>query len=114
KSLNHRIDTLQQRLTEAEQHVLSLKGSSQKERMEELRQQLSRLNHELITVKTKQEQYQAFIANSQNRKQDIEQKLAHIAGELQAAEPRLETLKSRRKEQLIALTSLQDAFQDVS
>ena len=114
KSLNGGIDTLQQRLSEAEQRVVSLKGSSKKELIEELRQQLSRLNNELITVKTKQEQYQAFITTSQNRKQDIEQKLAHIATELEAAEPRLQTLKSQQEGQQAALTTLQEAFQEVS
>ncbi len=114
KSLGSDIDALQAALEEASQKMEDLKGSSKKALAEELGQQLNRLDHELVSVKTKQEQYQAFIANSRNRKQDIEQKLATIAEELRGAEPRLETQKSEQEGQRTELQALQEAFQEVS
>ncbi len=114
KSLGNQIGTRQQRLEESTLHLATLKGNSQKARLEELGQQLNRLNNELVSVRTKQEQYQAFIANSQNRKQDIERKMVHIAKELKAAEPRLENLQSDREKQNAVLVEMQGAFQELS
>jgi len=114
KSLGNQIASRQQKLDNDTQRLANLKGSSQKARMEELGQQLNRLNNELVSVKTKQEQYQAFIANSQNRKQDIEQKMANITRELKEAEPRLETLQADKEKQSTLLLEMQNAFQDLS
>src|SRR5690606_13919220 len=93
KIIDQQITKQQSRMEDDHQRVVELKASSQKARIEELLQHLNRLSNELVSVKTKQEQYQAFITNSQNRKLDIEQKLAAIQTELQSTEPRLDTLK---------------------
>ncbi|SEL16920.1 chromosome segregation protein SMC [Parapedobacter koreensis] len=114
KSLGQHIAAQQDRLDEASRNITTLKNSSQKARMEELHQQLNRLNNELVSVKTKQEQYQAFITSSQNRKHDIEQKMAGITRELQEAEPRLEKLKAEKTQRDLALREMQEAFQELS
>lgn len=114
KSLGQHIAAQQERLDTAIQQVASLKNSSQKARMEELSQQLNRLNNELVSVKTKQEQYQAFITTSQNRKHDIEQKITGIVGELREAEPRLERLKAEKMELDTTVQEMQLAFQELS
>lgn len=114
KVLDQEISAHQQALTEAGQRLTRFKASSQKVRIEELTQQLHRLNNELVTVRTKQEQYQAFITNSQNRKQDIEQKMAGIASELATAEPRLEALQQDLQAQQNTLAELQEAYRDLS
>ena len=114
KTLSSQIAGKQQKLDADTAQLTTLKASSQKARMDELGQQLNRLTNELVSVKTKQEQYQAFITNSQNRKQDIEQKMAHIAGELKNAEPRLEALRAELSGQRAALQEMQIAFQELS
>ncbi|MGK6351417.1 chromosome segregation protein SMC [Parapedobacter sp. DT-150] len=114
KTLGQRIAHQQAQLEEATQQAAALKGSSQKVRIEELAQQLNRLDHELVSVRTKQEQYQAFITNSQNRKHDIEQKMGGIARELQDAEPRLEALKAENEEKSNSLQGMQATFQELS
>ncbi|MEC3879631.1 chromosome segregation protein SMC [Parapedobacter sp. 10938] len=114
KSLGQRITKQQAALDDATQQLITLKGSSQKTEMEELGRQLNRLNNELVSVKTKQEQYDAFITNSQNRKQDIEQKMARIAADLHAAEPRLEMLRAAKANSGTALQEIQLAYQELS
>jgi chromosome segregation protein SMC, common bacterial type len=114
KSLSNQIANRQQKLGDDTQRLEGLKRSTQKIRIEELGLQLNRLNNELVSVKTKQEQYQAFIANSQNRKQDIEQKMANISHELKAAEPRLATLQTDKERQHALLQEMQGAFQELS
>src|SRR5690606_16051799 len=98
KALNQHIADLQATENEQAGLLVSLKSQSQKEIIDELRIQLNRIQNEWTSVKTKQEQYQAFISSSQNRKQDIEQKLAAIDQELTKAEPELKILKAESEE----------------
>ena len=74
-----------------------LKDSSQTELTQQLQSDINRLGNELTSVKTKQEQYLAFIENSQNRKQDIEFKISSISNELVASEPHLIELKTTKQ-----------------
>src|SRR5690606_17975092 len=114
KSLGQHIAKQQAARDDATQQLASLKGSSRKADMEELDRQLNRLNNELVSVKTKQEQYEAFITNSRNRKQDIEQKMARIAADLRAAEPRLEALNAAKITSGAELHEMQVAYQELS
>lgn len=114
KFLGQHIAAQQNALDQALRKATDLKSSSQKADMEELGRQLNRVNNELVSVKTKQEQYQVFITNSQNRKQDIEQKMVGIAGDLGKAEPHLETLKADKEIRQKALQEMQVGFQELS
>ncbi len=114
KSLDQQITAYQTQLEADSRQLIAMRASSQKQRIDELAQQLNRLGNELVSVKTKQEQYQAFITNSQNRKHDIEQKMAGIAGELREAEPRLAGLADAKAKQSETLQEMQAAFHDLS
>ncbi len=114
KSLGQRITKQQAAWDDATQQLATLKGSSRKSDMEELDRQLNRLNNELVSVKTKQEQYEAFITNSRNRKQDIEQKMAGISADLLTAEPRLEALNAAKESSGAKLHEMQVAYQELS
>ena len=114
KSLNLHIADLQKVENEQTGLLSSLKSQSQKDTIDELRIQLNRIQNEWTSVKTKQEQYQAFISSSQNRKQDIEQKLAAIDAELTKAEPQLKILKAESEERQKQYADLQLSFQDLS
>jgi len=114
KDLNALIAELQHTEAELVDKIASLKLQSQKEIIDEIRIQLARIQNEWTSVKTKQEQYQAFISNSQNRKQDIEKRLAEIAAELTKAEPELKILKVEVDERQKQLTDLQAAYQELN
>ncbi|WP_437921627.1 chromosome segregation protein SMC [Sphingobacterium sp. LRF_L2] len=114
KDLNAQIDTLQGKETADIDLLATLRISSQKDIIDELRNLLNRLNNELITVKTKQEQYQSFITNSQNRKQDIENKIATIEEELARTEPELVLLKAEIEKQQQEIFEFQEAFAEIS
>lgn len=116
KELNQKIEKLQQEEADDIDSLTALRAGSQKDVIDELRMVLNRLNNELISVKTKQEQYQTFIANSQNRKQDIESKITVIQYELQKAEPELQILKveaESHQKQLVELQSTHTEIADV-
>ncbi|HLS38193.1 MAG TPA: chromosome segregation protein SMC, partial [Sphingobacterium bovisgrunnientis] len=114
KDLNALIADLQHTEAELVDKIASLKLQSQKEIIDEIRIQLARIQNEWTSVKTKQEQYQAFISNSQNRKQDIEKRLAEIATELTKAEPELKILKVEVDERQKQLADFQAAYQELN
>ncbi len=88
---------LKNSIAEEEIKLKDLIDSSKKDILQESQQEINRLSNEYTSVKTKQEQYLAFIENSLNRKQDIEQKIVSIANELLASEPLLVELKVNKQ-----------------
>jgi len=88
---------LKNSIAEEEINLKDLIDSSRKDLLQESQQEINRLSNEYTSVKTKQEQYLAFIENSLNRKQDIEQKIASIGNELLASEPLLIELKVNKQ-----------------
>jgi len=78
-----------------EQNKLSsLKNSSRKEQLQEIKLQINQLTNELISVQTKQEQYQHFIAHNQSQKESIDQKIKEFEFELQEKKVDLEDKKN--------------------
>ncbi len=114
KTLNKQVENLQNQENNILNDILSLKSSSQKEFIDELRTILNKHNNEYISVKTKQEQYLAFLKNSQNRKTDIESNLTVINYDLQKAEPELIQLKKENQEIQSQLNELQERYLDIS
>ncbi|MGN6398100.1 MAG: chromosome segregation protein SMC [Mucilaginibacter sp.] len=105
--LKARFDALQTRLTE-------LKAAGKAAEIKQKQHELNLLNTELITIKTRQEQYQTFIENSLNRKEDIARKIESIKEETQALIPQLEDLKAQRQTQGELLTEKQQAFNELN
>ena len=96
---------LKHSVSEESQRLNNLKESSQSLQIQQTQQEINSLSNEFTSVKTKQEQYLAFIENSLNRKQDIELKTTSISNELLASEPQLLELKATKQikqEQLLA------------
>ncbi len=99
------ISKLKNSINDENLRLNSLKESSQRDHILQTQQELNRLSNEFTSVKTKQEQYLAFIENSLNRKQDIGLKIISISNELLASEPlliELKTSKQIKQEQILA------------
>jgi chromosome segregation protein len=97
-----------------EEKLQNLNESSQKDLINLLQLEINKLNNEFTSVKTKQEQYLAFIENSLNRKQDIEQKIASISSELLSSEPLLEELKIKKSEKEVQVLQFQQNYNELS
>lgn len=96
---------LKKSIAEQEEILKELQESSLKDQLQVWQVEINRLSNEYTSIKTKQEQYLAFIENSLNRKQDIELKINSISNEIMASEPLLAELKvdkQIRQEQLLA------------
>ena len=97
---------LKKSIAEQEELLKELHESSLKDQLQVWQVEINRLSNEYTSIKTKQEQYLAFIENSLNRKQDIELKINSISNEIIASEPLLAELKvdkQIRQEQLLAM-----------
>lgn len=114
KATGELIQKLQSELNELTVQVEAWTKSSQKDILQELDMQLNRLNQELVSVKTKYEQHQAFITNTQNRKADIKQKIEAIEKDLAGAQPRLQELRLKKVQEDEELQSLNEQYLELS
>ncbi|WP_207421265.1 chromosome segregation protein SMC [Desertivirga brevis] len=114
KSLEQEIGNLKSSVEQETHKLQTLKTSSRKPEIQVLQQETNRFGNELISLKTRQEQYAAFIRNSQNRKQDIETKIAAITAEIAESEPVLARLESRKKEMANELRDQQSTYTELT
>jgi chromosome segregation protein len=114
KSVDARLNDLRIRSEELQSKLVALKSSGKSNQINQQQQDLNRLNTELITVKTRQEQYQAFIENSRNRKEDIAQKISGIKDETLRLQPELAELKTQKQIQSDLLADKQQAFNELN
>src|SRR5690606_30905371 len=87
KSVN---DHLQQERKKIE----SLKAGSRKNLIQEIHLQINQLTNQLISVQTKKEQYQHFLAHNESQKEGIEQKIGKFAEELTVKNVELDSQKT--------------------
>ncbi len=92
----------------------ALRSSAKASEIKLKQQDLNKLNTELVTIKTRQEQYQAFIENSINRKGDIAKKIESINNEMIALQPLLEEIRIKKQVQVDLLAVRQSAFNELN
>jgi len=114
KQFDTRINYSKEESLALQSRSAALKASGKAEEVKQKQQELSRLNTELITVKTRQEQYQTFITNSLNRKDDIAKKISTIIEETAALRPELAELKTQKQIQSELLLEKQAIFNELN
>jgi chromosome segregation protein len=114
KQFDTRVNYFKDQLQELQNKLSALKSSGKTEELKQKQQEINRLNTELVTVKARQEQYQAFINNSLNRKEDIAKKIATIKEEMLALQPVLADLKTQKQIQNDLLLSKQSIFNELN
>ncbi len=114
KSVDNMLFELRSRSDELKNKLEALRSSGRKDQIANQQQDLNRLNTELVTVKTRQEQYEAFIENSRNRKEDIAQKISGIKDETLRLQPLVTELKTQKQIQNDLLASKQEAFNELN
>ncbi|MBS1503343.1 MAG: chromosome segregation protein SMC, partial [Bacteroidetes bacterium] len=114
KNIETKLAGLRTRGEELQSTLSALKASDKSPQIQQQQQDLNRLNTELVTVKTRQEQYQAFIDNSRNRKEDIAQKIGSIKAEMSRLQPLLADLKAQKQIHSNILSARQEAFNELN
>jgi len=114
KQLDTRVNYFKDEMQQLQSRSAALKASGKAEQLKQKQQDLNRLHTELITVKTRQEQYQTFITNSLNRKDDIAQKISSINNEMLEMQPLLADLKVKKQVQNELLIDKQAIFNELN
>nr|WP_294942069.1 chromosome segregation protein SMC [uncultured Mucilaginibacter sp.] len=114
KQAEGRIGTFKSQSEELQSTLAALKASGRANELRQKQADLNKLNTELVTVKTKQEQYQAFIENSLNRKQDIANRIAGIKLEIQTLQPALADYREQKQAQADLMLDKQQAFNELN
>jgi len=114
KSIDNGLINRRHKAEELLSRLAALKASGKSSEINQQQQDLNRLNTELVTVKTRQEQYQAFIENSRNRKEDIAQKISSIKEDVLRLQPELAELKTQKDIQSDLLNEKQLAFNELN
>ncbi len=114
KSVDSKIGEYKKRFDELQNKLAALKESGKSQQINQQQQDLNRLNTELVTVKTRQEQYEAFIENSRNRKEDIARKIDTIKADIIRIEPEIAELKTQKQILADELTIKQQAFNELN
>ncbi len=94
--------------------LAALRSSTKAAEIKQKQHDLNLLNTELVTVKTRQEQYQAFIENSLNRKEDIARKITSLKEEALELRPKLDELKAQKQIQGELLAARQEVFNKIN
>jgi chromosome segregation protein len=114
KGIENQLNGLKIRVDDLQSKLAAFKASTKTAELNEQQMIINRLNTELITVKTRQEQYQTFIENSLNRKEDIARKIATITEEMQNLHPLLAELKTQKQIQNDLLIEKQATFNELN
>jgi chromosome segregation protein len=114
KGVENLVNAQKSKSDELQSRVSALRASTKSAEINEQQMIINRLNTELITVKTRQEQYQTFIENSLNRKDDIACKIEGIKTEMEALHPLLVELKTQKEIQSDLLVEKQAAFNELN
>jgi chromosome segregation protein len=114
KELEENVNNLKSRVEELQGNLSDLKSSGRELQIKIKQKEINQLNTELITVKTRQEQYQNFMNSSINRKDDIARKIIAIKGEIQNLLPQLEELKTQKQIQSDLLADKQENFNELN
>ena len=114
KGIENLVNTQKSKSDELQSRLSALKSSTKSAGINEQQMIINRLNTELITVKTRQEQYQTFIENSLNRKDDIARKIEGIKAEMETLHPQLADLKAQKQIQSELLVDKQAEFNELN
>jgi chromosome segregation protein len=114
KGIENLVNTQKSKSDELQSKLSALRSSTKSAEINEQQMIINRLNTELITVKTRQEQYQTFIENSLNRKDDIARKIEGIKAEMEALHPQLADLKAQKQIQSELLVDKQAEFNELN
>ena len=98
KKLSANIENIRQSLEEKQIDYHKLKESTQKNLLEDLQQEINRINEEYISFKTKHEQFAEMLSNNANKKEDILMGMETLSEEIATLRPQLQEENDQLKD----------------
>jgi len=90
KSLNTKIDKISQSLESKHKELNRLKESTKKHKIDALKEDLNKTNEELVSLKTKKEQFEQLLTGHATKREDIIAKSQELESEISALRPKVE------------------------
>lgn len=114
KSIEKKVDGHNQEVSVLQMRITSFKNETRATEIEKLKQELSKINAEQLSIKTKSDQYKEFILTTQNRKDDIAERINLIEKTLSEKLPALVLLQQHQQKTHLLLQNKQLAYQGVA
>jgi chromosome segregation protein len=94
KELISQIEEIKTVLDNNQKELFRVKESTKKNAIESLRKEISLINQEYFTVKTKKEQYASLLSNNALKKEDILEKINKLESDIDEGKPKAEAEKA--------------------
>lgn len=108
KTLTKKKDEVHQTLQEKQRELEKLKNNTNRENLEQLKDEISRINEEFVSYKTKQEQFSNMISASDMKKEDIMEKIEELASDISESKPAADNTQKELLETEAKLSALED------
>lgn len=99
KDLKKKQEKDQKNIQELQSKLEELRVSSKAQQLEEVKEELARINEIQVTVQTKQEQFVELLTSNKSRREDIQQQIVDLEKSLKDLKPEAE----KKKDELVLL-----------
>lgn len=114
KDINHFIEEYNRDIDQMVFRLQDLKQSTKTNEISVMKDEINKVNTELISYKTRQEQYHNFINDSSVRKEDIQRKIEDYNHQLESMVPELEQAIASKDELHAHVQDSQQMFNELS
>ncbi len=114
KAINHFIEEYNRDIDQMVYRLQDLKQSTKTNEISVMKDEINKVNTELISYKTRQEQYHNFISDSSVRKEDIQRKIEEYNHQLESMVPELEQAIASKDELHAHVQDSQQLFNELS
>ena len=98
KQLTKRQENIKESLDENQNELVKLKGNTRREEIESLQNEISVINEEYVSVRTKQEQFLQMLDSNTLRREDITEQVAQLTASVQQLRPKAVNEKEELEE----------------
>lgn len=88
KELTKKQENINQNLHENLTEIEKLKHTAQSSELEELQNEINRINETYVSIQTRQEQFNQLLNNGENKREDIEARIETLSTELESLRPK--------------------------
>lgn len=96
KKLTKKLVEIEKSRSEKESEIEMLTASTYHEKINELHIEITRVNEELISIKTKHEQFFEMLSSSDLKKEDIQSQIKRLANEIKKLKPETDKKKAKQ------------------
>lgn len=114
KDLTKKQEKAKTNLNENLAEIEQLKKSTQTPLLEELRQEMSRINETFVSIETKQQQYSELLNSNETKREDIEERIETLTSELELLKPEYKSSSTLLSELELQVTNQREDLSELN